>query len=185
MADDASAKAYALEQRVNGLVAAYLPLTGGNVTGFIGGGGGVLQIGDVLNGPTAPGSGVAESWHDLRPLVNSFVGSITNEFPPQYRMAPDGWVELFGAVQTPAAGSYNGITWQTLPAGYRPAKFTSLPVAQSDGTMATDTTAGNPRLYTDATGVLQFFGISPSLNSKVIRFSVRFPSGNTPGLITT
>lgn len=136
----------------------------------------------VANNPTLPDNN-PEAWHDLRPLSNSFVGTITNEWPPQYRLMPDGNVEIFGAVQLPASGSYNGITWGTLPAGFRPAKFTYIPCAQLGGAMSTDTTAGSPRLYTDSTGVLQFFGLSPSINSTVVRFSGRFPVYNSP--ITT
>lgn len=149
----------------------------GSVTGAI--------LNSVHNGVLVaqqPGAAqfTAEPWHDLRPLSNSFGGTITNEFPPQYRMSLEGFVDIFGAVQTPASGSYNGITWATLPVGYRPAKFTSFPVAQIGGTMATDTNTGSPRLYTDSSGVLQFFGISPSINSSTIRFSGRFPVTNAP-----
>jgi hypothetical protein len=46
--------------------------------------------------------------------------------------------------------------------------------------MSTDTNAGSPRLYTDSSGVLQFFGISPALNSSVVRFSGEIPLINAP-----
>lgn len=145
-----------------------------------------LSQGMIVNASNnSPGGGAAtEVWHDLRPLSNSFVGTVTNEYPPQFRVTADGELELHGAVQLPAAGSYNGITWATLPAGYRIAKFASLPVAQVSGAMSTDTTtSGSPRLYTDSTGVLQFFGISPSLNSTVIRFNGRIPMNSLPILV--
>lgn len=121
-----------------------------------------------------------ETWHDLRPLVNSFVGTNANEWPPQFRVSSDGDLELFGAVQLPAAGGYNGITWQTLPVGYRVTRFSSIPVVQLGGAMSTNNTGGSPRLFTDSTGVLQFGGISPAINSTIIRFSGRIPLLNAP-----
>lgn len=125
---------------------------------------------------------IPEVWHDMRPLSNAFVGTIANELPPQYRLSADGMVEVMGAVQMPAAGGYNGLTFFTFPTSYRPTRMISFPVAQTLGTMATDTTAGSPRFYSDATGVCQFFGISPAINSSVVRFSGRFPAPGLTGL---
>lgn len=126
-----------------------------------------------------------EAWHDMRPLSNSFVGTISGEYPPQYRMAADGNVELFGTVQTPPSGAYNGITFFTLPTAYRPVSHpVSFPVAQLSGTPATDTTNGFPRMFVDTTGACQFSGISPSINGSNIRFAARFPL-NITGLITS
>ncbi len=122
-------------------------------------------------------------WQDMRPLSNSFVGTITNELPPQYRLNADGTVEVAGAIQLPAAGAYNGITFFTFPAGYRSLRFYSWPVVQVGGAMSTDSNVGSPRSYTDSTGILQVFGISPAINSSVVRIGGRYPV-NSPGLIT-
>lgn len=71
------------------------------------------------------GGGNAESWHDLRPLSNSFVGTITSRYPPQIRLSPDGFVDVVGFVQFPGTGTnFNSITWATVPTQFRPANNT-------------------------------------------------------------
>jgi len=68
-----------------------------------------------------PSTSVAETWHDMRPLINSFVGTIAGQYPPQYRLAPDGFVEVVGWVKSPPiTGNYNGVSFFNIPAAYRP-----------------------------------------------------------------
>ena len=146
-----------------------------------GGGSGATPTIPTATDPTDVTGRNFEVWKDMRPLTGSFVGTVTNEWPPQFRLTSEGWVEVFGSVQLPASGSYNGITFFTMPVGYRAVKFTSFPVAQVSGAMSTDTTtSGSPRFYTDSSGVCQLFGISPSINGTMVRFSGRYPLRNGP-----
>lgn len=132
----------------------------------------------------APG-GTAETWHDMRPLSNSFVGTISGEYPPQYRLGADGWVEIHGTIQLPGAGSYNSITFFTLPSGYRPGSHpVSWPVSQLGGAPSTDANTGFPRMFIDTTGVCQVAGISSSINGTNIRITGKFPLDST-GVITS
>jgi hypothetical protein len=79
-----------------------------------------LNTSILANDPNQPDN-TAEIWHDMRPLLNSFTGTVTGQFPPQYRLNADGWVDVAGYVQTPPGGSsnYNGVVFCTLPNGYR------------------------------------------------------------------
>lgn len=64
-----------------------------------------------------------DNWHDMRPLLNSFVGTITGSPAPQYRFSNDlKYVEVSGYLQTPpTTGNYNGTSFFTIPYAYRPA----------------------------------------------------------------
>jgi Glycosyl hydrolase family 26 len=147
--------------------------------------GGAYLVADTIWYKQDPSGSGREAWHDMRPLANLFTGTVAGEYPPQYRLSADGCIELFGTVQLPGSGTYNGVTFFTLPAGYRPVSHAiSFPVVQTAGTAATDTNAGFPRLFIDTTGACQFFGISPSINSGLIRMYARFPLDVT-GLITS
>lgn len=81
------------------------------------------MVADTLWFGKDPVSGVRGLWNDMRPLSNSFVGSVAGQYPPQYRYTPDGYVEVAGYVQFPAAGgpNFNSVTFATLPAAFRPA----------------------------------------------------------------
>lgn len=61
-------------------------------------------------------------WHDMRPLGNSFVGSVSGYQPPQYRFSDDlNWVEVAGYIQTPVTtGNNNSVPIKTFPDNYRP-----------------------------------------------------------------
>jgi hypothetical protein len=147
--------------------------------------GGAYLVADTILYKQDPSGSGREAWHDMRPLSNSFVGTVSGEYPPQYKLSADGCVELFGSLKTPPSGSYNGITFFTFPTGYRPVSHAvSFPVAQTAGTMSGDTNAGIPRLFIDTNGTCQFQGISPGINDTVIRMMARFPLDVT-GLITS
>ncbi len=123
-------------------------------------------------------------WHDMRPLLNGFVGSVANEFPPQYKMDPiNGVVLVMGSVQLPPSGSYNSVPFFSMPNPYLPSRITSWAVAQTGGTMGTNTASGNPRSFIDSTGQLQLGGISPSVNSTVVRINGLYPMQGYNGLL--
>lgn len=64
---------------------------------------------------------VRDQWHDMRPLGNSWAGTIGGWHPPQYRFSDDyKWVELTGFVQNPSAGIWTSIPIKNLPVAYRP-----------------------------------------------------------------
>lgn len=64
-----------------------------------------------------------DTWHDMRPLTSSFVGTVSGKYPPQYRFSDDlTAVKVAGWLQTPpTAGNYNNVQFAILPQAYRPA----------------------------------------------------------------
>ena len=63
-----------------------------------------------------------DPWHDMRPLKNNFVGSVSGRVPPQYRFSNDvAFVEVAGEFNTPpSTGNYNNVEIFTFPTNYRP-----------------------------------------------------------------
>ena len=63
-----------------------------------------------------------DSWHDMRPLSASFVGTVPGNPAPQYRFSNDvAFVEVAGYCQTPpTTGNYNGVQFFQFPPAYRP-----------------------------------------------------------------
>lgn len=116
----------------------------------------------------------AESWRDLRPLSNSFVGTIAGSIPPQYRKCADGDVQIIGVIQSPpTTGNYNGVTWGTLLPAYRPNKLIRCFAGDvADG-------AATPVLSINPTGALTFNNMPASLATTNIKVNVRFPLDNT------
>ena len=130
--------------------------------------------------PGAASYGTAETWHDLRPLANSFNGSVSGQYPPQYRANVLGRVEIFGAVGLP--GSFNSVTWGTLAAGWRPGKTVDIPIAQtSNGGSAPGNSQGQ-YLSVDSSGSLQFHGLPAGSNPGPVFVDTSFPLDST-GLI--
>lgn len=108
------------------------------------------------------GAGNAESWHDLRPLSNSFVGTITSRYPPQIRLSPDGFVDVVGFVQFPGVGgpNFNSVTFATVPTQFRPANNTGHKWAIILETNITP--VGTPCVQIDTSGNLQFHNLPAS-----------------------
>lgn len=123
---------------------------------------------------TSSSPAVAETWHDMRPLLNSFVGTIATHYPPQFRKCADGDVELFGRIQTPApAGNYNGVTFFTLPPAYRPNKQIQFPVtAVADG-------AATPVISINGSGNLQLNFMPASVAPTNIGINCRYALDST------
>lgn len=119
------------------------------------------------------GSGRAD-WQDMRPLSNSWIGTIAGQYPPQYRLSADGFVDVAGYVQTPAANAnYNSVTFATLPAAYRPAANAGhrWPV-----TMTTNVApVGTPAVQIDTNGNLQCHNMPALMSSQVIGIYGRYP----------
>lgn len=134
-----------------------------------------LTAADPSITPTSLAPAQPESWRDLRPLTGSFVGTISGQYPPQYRKCADGDVELFGRVQMPpTAGNFNGITWGTLLPPYRPNHTIQVPItAVADG-------AATPVVSITPSGQLQFAFLPASVaGSTVIGIDCRYPLDST------
>lgn len=117
---------------------------------------------------------IPESWKDLRPLSNSFIGTVAGSPPPQYRKCADGDIQIFGLIRTPpTTGNYNGTVWGTLAAGYRPNKTIRAFAANvADG-------AATPVMTITANGNLVFNYLPASLAQTDIFVNHRFPLDNT------
>jgi hypothetical protein len=64
---------------------------------------------------------VRDTWHDMRPLGNSWIGTIAGQMPAQYRFSDDyKWVEVTGVIQNPTAAIWTGKAFKNLPLAYRP-----------------------------------------------------------------
>lgn len=121
------------------------------------------------------GSG-QEQWNDMRPLSNSFVGTIAGKYPPQYRYDPDGYVSVCGNVQFPPSGgpNFNSVVFATLPSQYRP--------ANNDGhfwtvTLGTNVTpVGTPNVQIDTGGNLSFHNCPASgMTNNISCITGRYP----------
>lgn len=126
----------------------------------------------ITASPTVPAQ--PESWRDMRPLTGGFFGTISGQYPPQYRKCADGDVEIFGKVQLPAASAnYNGIVFYNLPAPYRPNKSIQMPItAVADG-------AASPVLTINTNGNLQFNFMATPLSGTIIGITCRYPLDST------
>ena len=133
-----------------------------------------LTASDPANVVTAANAGKPEIWHDMRPLSNSFVGTISGEYPPQFRKCADGDVQLIGKVKTPpTSGNYNSVPFATLPTAYRPNhQFQSSLAGVPDG-------AATPALSINTNGTLMFNFLPNPLAQTTIMFNCRYPLDNT------
>jgi hypothetical protein len=158
---------------------------------------GTVFVAPFVGPPTADGSTiyaqavtvapVAQSgvWNDMRPLANSFVGTVAGQYPPQYRLTNDGYVDVVGYVTTPsgAASNYNSLTFATLPAGFRPGSNGGHKWSITDGTNFT--LVGIPSVQIDTSGNLQFHNLpTTGFGSHLLGIYGRFPLDNS-GLILT
>jgi hypothetical protein len=125
-------------------------------------------------------NGATDTWHDMRPLQNSFVGTVAGQYPPQYRISPDGsYVQVAGYVQLgPGAGNQNSLTFFTMPPAYRPAVggHRWLITGVADG-------AASPVVQVDTSGNLQFhFMPATSIGSTLVGIYGEYPLDSS-GLI--
>lgn len=142
--------------------------------------GGAHLVADTIWFALDPVTGVRGLWNDLRPLSNSFVGTITNEYPPQYRKDPDGFISVMGAVQFPGAGgpNFNSVTFANIPLGFRPSANQGFIAPIQLVTNVTP--VGTPIVQVDALGNMAFHNMPTSgLLGTIARFNFRYPLGNT------
>jgi hypothetical protein len=128
-----------------------------------------------------------DAWHDMRPLSNAFVGSISNWPPPQYRFSDDClYVETAGSVQTPpTTGNYNGVTIATLPRAYRPISSNPQRIAIPGNIANQGANSSTPYLELDSNGVLSIGASNTSLNQSVFSINGRFLLEDTNGFLQT
>lgn len=126
-----------------------------------------------------------DSWHDMRPLSNAFVGSISGWPPPQYRFSDDGrYVETGGACQTPpTTGNYNGVAIVTLPPAYRPISGTSERIAIPGNIGSQGTGGASPYLMLGSNGALSIGASATSLGQSIFSINGRFCLEDTAGFL--
>jgi hypothetical protein len=144
--------------------------------------GGSHLVADTLWFALAPGGFGREVWNDMRPLSNQFVGTISGRYPPQYKLEADGTVNIGGYVQFPNLGgpNWNGVTFATLPAAYRP----SLNTGHKWAVMLETNVApvGTPNCQIDTSGNIQFHNIPASgLNGTIAAIYGRYPISSLIG----
>jgi hypothetical protein len=126
---------------------------------------------------TGPGNvAQSETWHDLRPLTGSFIGTIAGRYPPQYRKCADGDIEIVGYVSLPA--SYNGVTFANVPAAYRPGSNSGWKGGAWCETNPTSN-LGSPNVQVDTSGNLQLHNLGTGLSGTIVGFYLRYPLNNT------
>jgi hypothetical protein len=137
------------------------------------------EVAQTFGLPVSSLTVTGETWHDMRPLSNSFVGTVAGKYPPQYRLMTDGYVEIAGFVRTPpATANYNGTVFATLPAAYRPGSNGGHQWLVSDVADG----AATPKLQVDTTGNLHFQNLPASLAQTTIGIYGRYPLDSS-GLI--
>jgi hypothetical protein len=128
----------------------------------------------VVATPSVPG--VQETWHDMRPLQNSFVGTVAGFLPPQYRKTADGSIQFAGFIRTPpTTGNYNNVTIATLPAAYRPTTNHRVQWLISDVADG----AATPKIVVKETGDIVFANMPASLAQTTIGIWGNYELENT------
>jgi hypothetical protein len=123
-------------------------------------------------------------WHDMRPLINSFVGTNSGYLPPQYRFSDDlAFVEVAGFVASPpTTGGYNSTPFATLPPAYRPNNASSAQTYKWNATGVADGVA-TPVVGILPSGSMMFNFLPTSLAQTVIGIFGRYPLDDTNGMI--
>jgi hypothetical protein len=115
---------------------------------------------------TVPGA-----WQDMRPLSNSFLGTVSGFYPPQYRLDGRGYVEVAGWVRTPpTTGSYNSVTFFTMPAAFRPS-------VGAHSWLVTDVADGvaTPKVSVGTNGAMFMNYLPASLAQTTLSIAGRYP----------
>jgi Collagen triple helix repeat (20 copies) len=130
-----------------------------------------------------PGPATIDTWHDLRPLQNSFLNPGGSNLPAQWRLAPDGFVDVAGRIRTPpTTGNYNSVVFATIgtPAACPPtgltAQYPAMDVA--DG-------AATPKVNINDQGQMVLNYLPSSLVQTTLGIYGRFPSRSVTGQILT
>ena len=144
-----------------------------------------MTAADPSHANAAVSPAIAETWHDMRPLINSFVGTTAGRYPPQYRKLSDGTIQIAGNITFPGVGgpNFNSITFATLPPAYRPTNNVGQrwPV-----TLETNVTPiGTPNVAIDTSGNLQFHNCPTArLLATIANIEGEYPLDNT-GMIAS
>lgn len=127
---------------------------------------------------TSVSPAIAETWHDMRPLSNSFVGTIAGRYPPQYRKVADGTIQIAGFIQCPNAANPNSITFANLPAAYRPTANSGEKWVVGMETSVVPVAI--PFCQIDTSGNLQLHNFpATSMNNNIIPIGGMYPLDNT------
>jgi hypothetical protein len=118
-----------------------------------------------------------DTWHDLRPLINSFTGTVAGFWPPQYWLRPDGSVEIFGSVGLPAA--FNSVTWKVMPVGVPAVESYGWAAVVNNGGSAPGNSQGQ-YVSIDTSGNLQFHGLPAGSNPGPVLFRITYPLTSNP-----
>lgn len=120
-----------------------------------------------------PGGGIStpETWHTM--TLTGGWSAMSGNIAPRYRLLPTGRVSIQGALTLPSSGSYNSVTFATLPAGYFRADFAARAPIAYLGNYPSSYTAivGSPRLFLSTAGGLQLGGIPSGENSQNVDIS--------------
>lgn len=126
------------------------------------------------SGPGNPGQ--PETWHDMRPLTNSFLGTNAGFLPPQFRKTADGSIQFAGFIRTPpTTGNYNNVAFANVPAAYRPTtnhRVQWLVTDVADG-------AATPKIVVKETGDLVLANMAASLAQTTIGIWGNYELENT------
>ena len=126
-----------------------------------------------------------ESWRDMRPLQNSFVGTIAGYLPPQYRKTADGTIQIAGFVQLPgAAGNYNNVAIKTLPAAYRPPNLGGAGRPQWCATDAPAAGTTPVKFIVKETGDVVLVGMNASLSGTIVGIFGEYALSNTGQILS-
>lgn len=123
---------------------------------------------------------VTSGWADLRPLANSFSGTVSGYYPPQIWLAPDQTVRVFGVVQLPA--SYLSVTFATAPADLIPDHEVFLDCKVITNSGAAPANSQSPYVTVDTSGDMQFHGLPTGLSGGLVFVNGSYPLDST-GLI--
>jgi hypothetical protein len=135
------------------------------------------QAGIIINGAYvyfSLATSVADTWHDLRPASAGWSGSVSGEYPPQYRKSPDGTrVEIFGIINL--SNPYTGVNVfaNPLPAGYRPNHTVRIPFFTLSNGTSNMVSTGLAQVLTN--GNIQFSNLPTGLAGTNIFFNGSFP----------
>lgn len=137
--------------------------------------------------PTVIGTSVtpaiAETWKDMRPLSNSFIGTIAGFLPPQYRKCADGTIQFAGYVRTPpTTGNYNNVAFANILAAYRPPNIG----AGRPQWCATDVADGaaTPKVVVKETGDVVLANMPASLAQTTIGIFGSYALANTGQILS-
>lgn len=133
---------------------------------------------------TASSAAIPETWHDMRPLSNLFIGTISGFLPPQWRKTADGTIQFAGFVRTPpTTGNYNNVPFTNIPAPWRPPNTGGAGRPQWCVTDVADG-AATPKIVVKETGDVVLANMPASLAQTTIGIFGSYALGNTGQILS-